>query len=30
MADALRYLAMGLPEGPAKQRPIDYGKGPYV
>ena len=29
-ADAFRYLAMGLPERNAAQKPIPYPKGPYV
>jgi len=29
-ADAFRYLAMGLPEAAAKQKPITYPKGSYV
>jgi len=29
-ADAFRYLAMGLPEPAAKQKPITYPKGSYV
>lgn len=29
-ADAFRYLAMGLPEREAGQRPIAYPKGPFV
>ena len=29
-ADAFRYLAMGLPERAADQKPIAYPKGPYV
>ena len=29
-ADAFRYLAMGLPERAAEQKPIAYPKGPYV
>jgi phage terminase large subunit len=29
-ADALRYLAMGLPEKAAPQKPIHYPKGPFI
>ena len=29
-ADAFRYLAMGLPEPAARQKPITYPKGSYV
>ncbi len=29
-ADAFRYLAMGLPERAAEQKPIVYPKGPFV